>query len=381
MRNRSIQNLLDHTLKRTLEEQKLPGLVAAVTTDEGVLYEAAFGQRDLSTNSPMTIDTACYIASMIKPLIATAAMQCVERGKLKLDSPVIEIVPELENIRVLEGFYPDGYPILREHKREITLWHLLTHTSGLSYDFWEASIARYMTEFDLSAVPDVLLHDPGERWTYGTSMTWVGRMIERVNGQSLQEYMFENIFGPLGISSISMDPVSRQNQLAIVYRRDRDGNLKSVPSGIETRLGLGRSAWYATAGDYLRFLQALIHGGKIGRNWLLQPGAVELMLQNQIGDANVLALKTIRPEYSNDVCFYPDMKQKWGYGFLINTERTPEGRSAGSAGWVGIANTFFWVDLRQRTAGVFLSQVLPLFDRGSIQAYRHFERVVNSLLQ
>ena len=131
-------------LKRAANAGDVPGVVAAAATADGPIFEAGFGKRDLATGAPMTADTVVWIASMTKAVTGACAMQQVERGKISLDAPIKSVVPEVADPRVLEGFDADGNPKLRPARRDITLRHLLTHTSGFVYDFWNADMVRYL---------------------------------------------------------------------------------------------------------------------------------------------------------------------------------------------------------------------------------------------
>src|SRR5437870_556751 len=136
---------VDDALSRAVETKAMPGVVAVAATDKGILYEGAFGKRELGKEAPMTLDTVVWIASMTKAITATAAMQLIERGKLALDAPASQLAPGLAKAQVLEGFDAAGQPRLRAPKRPITLRHLLTHTAGYSYELWSADIAKYQT--------------------------------------------------------------------------------------------------------------------------------------------------------------------------------------------------------------------------------------------
>src|SRR5579859_7921902 len=139
----SLKANADAILRKGVESGDVPGVVAAATDAHGTIYEGAFGVRILGEPEAMTPDTIVWIASMTKALTGTAAMQLVEQGKLSLDRPASEVVPELGEVGVLEGFDEAGEPRIRAPKRPITLRHLLTHTAGFSYEFWNADIVRY----------------------------------------------------------------------------------------------------------------------------------------------------------------------------------------------------------------------------------------------
>src|SRR5213593_1113110 len=134
---------IDTILSRAVESKAMPGVVTVAATDKGVLYEGAFGTREVGKNAPMTLDTVVWIASMTKAITATAAMQLVEKGKLSLERPASETVAELGQARVLDGWDAAGKPRLRTPKRPITLRHLLTHTAGYAYEIWSPDVARY----------------------------------------------------------------------------------------------------------------------------------------------------------------------------------------------------------------------------------------------
>ena len=383
---------IDHVLRQAVDTNEVPGVVAMAATDQGVIYESAFGKRQLGEDAAMTPDTVVWIASMTKALTATAAMQLVERGQLQLDSPAADIVPELARVQVLEGFDASGKPQLRALKRAMTLRHLLTHTAGFSYEIWNADIARYqkatgtpgITTCENAALMIPLVFDPGERWEYGINLDWVGKIVEAVSGQRLGDYLQHNLFAPLGMHSTSfkLSP-SQRARLASVHTRGPDGALAPFPFEIpqEPQFHMGGGGLYSTAPDYMRFTQMLLHRGTYDGNQVLQPETVHMMSQNHIGDLDCVELQTVAPRRSNNANFFPGMSQKWGLSFLINTTLTPQGRSAGSLAWAGLANTFFWIDPTQRVTGVFLTQILPFFDHKAIALFRAYEAAVYRSLE
>jgi len=378
---------VDQVLKRAADAKDVPGVVGLAATDRGVIYQGAFGKRELGKDAAMTPDTVVWIASMTKAMTAAGAMQLVERGKLKLDSPAAEVVPDLAKAQVLEGFDAAGKPKLRAPKRPITLRHLLTHTAGFSYEIWSTDIAKYqaatgtpgITTCENAALTTPLLFDPGTRWDYGINIDWVGKMVEATSGRKLGDYLQQNIFAPLGMTSTSfkLSP-SQRARLASVHARGADGSLAVFPFELpqEPQFQMGGGGLYGTAQDYIRFTQMILNRGKLNGNQVLKPETVQMMSQNQMGDIDVGVLKTAAPPLSNDVALFPGMKLKWGLSFLINTAQTPQGRSAGSLAWAGLANTFFWIDPVKRVTGVFLTQVLPFFDQKTIELAGNFEAAV-----
>src|SRR6185295_15751330 len=187
-------------LQDAVDSGAVPGVAAAAATDKGVIFEGGAGG--------LKPDSVIWIASMTKAVTAAAAMQLVERGRLSLDQPASDVVPELGSKGVLESFDATGKAITRKPKRPVTLRHLLTHTSGLGYDTWDAEIMKYRQVTGIPAIGSCrnaalttpLLADPGERWEYGISMDWAGKMVEAASGQRLDRYITEKLFMPLGMT-------------------------------------------------------------------------------------------------------------------------------------------------------------------------------------
>jgi CubicO group peptidase (beta-lactamase class C family) len=375
---------IDKLFTQATESKAMPGIVAVAATGKGIVYEGAFGKRELGKDAPMTVDSVVWIASMTKAITGTAAMQLVERGKLSLDRPAGEVVTALSSAKVLEGFDAAGQPRLRAPRRPITLRHLMTHTAGFAYEIWRPEIAQYQSATNTpgittcanAALTTPLLFDPGDRWEYGINIDWVGKMVETVSGQKLDRYFEDNIFGPLGMkdTSFKISP-SQRARLASVHQRDEKGALAPIefalPENPEFLMGGG--GLYGTARDYLTFTQMIVQGGTLGGAQLLRRETVDLMAQNQIAPLDIPYIKTAAPGLSNDVDLFPGMRKGWGLSFLINMQDAPTGRTAGSLAWAGLANTYFWIDRTKRVSGVFLSQLLPFYDKTTIDLFGKFE--------
>jgi methyl acetate hydrolase len=229
------------------------------------------------------------------------------------------------------------------------------------------------------ALSGPLMFEPGERWDYGTSIDWAGKAVEKASGKDLNAYLKEHIFAPLGMrdTGFVLGP-SQRERLAGMHARGADGALAPIPFEIPQapEFFMGGGGLYGTARDYLAFLQMILGRGKHNGAQVLKPETVALMAQNHIGDINVGWLRTVAPDLSNDACFFPDQPQRWGLSFLINTQRTAEGRSPGSLAWAGLGNTYFWVDPTRGIAGVILMQLLPFADGKCLELFRAFEKGV-----
>ncbi|MDQ3699642.1 MAG: beta-lactamase family protein, partial [Chloroflexota bacterium] len=283
-------------------------------------------------------------------------------------------------LQVLDGFDDAGAPRLRPPRRAITLRRLLTHTAGFAYPAFNEHLLRWQQHTG-GAVPwqqCPLVFDPGERWEYGTGLRWVGRLVEHASGRSLEDYFRGRILDPLGLADTSFVPGPDQRvRLASPHQRLSDGSLRAVEATIPGRSAeLSTAQCFSTGPDYLRFLRMLLGGGQLDGARLLQPETVTEMARNQIGELTVGALRSLEPNRSNDVEFFPGMVKKWGLGGLINTERAPTGRSANSWAWAGVNNTYFWVDPTRRVAGVLLTQLLPFCDPAVLDLFARFEHAV-----
>ncbi len=383
----SLQNEADAVLHGAVANGDVPGVVAGATDRDGTIYEGGFGERAIGSGVAMTTDTVGWIASMTKALTGTAAMQLVEQGRLELDRPAADWVPELSQVQVLEGFADDGEPLTRPPRRPITLRHLLTHTAGFGYEFWSEEIIRYQKATGVpsiitrqpAALNTPLLFDPGERWEYGINIDWAGRMVEAVSGRRLGAYMQENIFEPLGMRDTAFKlRTDMRARLASVHQRGKDDVLAPLAPDIpeEPEFDRGGGGLYGTVGDYLQFVRLILNRGEADGQQVLRPETVDMMARNQMGECQVRALKTAMPSWSNDAEFFPGMPKTWGLTFMINTEPAPTGRTAGSLAWAGLANSYYWIDPKMGIGGVYLTQILPFADKKSLPLFFEFEKAV-----
>jgi len=384
---------IDSVLKQAVDARDVPGVVAMAATDKGVLYEGAFGPRALDASASMTPDTVFRIASMTKAIATVAAMQLVEQGKLKLEEPVPAIDPALGSPQVLEGFDASGAPKLRPAKRPITLRNLLTHTAGFTYDIWSPDTVRYVKATGLPnratgkvvSLRTPLAFDPGDRWLYGINIEWTGRLIETVSGQALEDYFRERIFGPLGMKdSTYVTSTEQRARQARLHTRGADGALAVQPLEpvpVKGEFWPAGGPLYSTARDYLVFLQMLLNGGSFNGARLLKPETVALMNQNHVGNIPCGVLKAELRNLSNDVDFFPGADIRWGYGYMLNLQAGPNGRSAGTVSWGGLFNTYYWLDPVKHVTGLIMTQILPFADERAVKLYGQLERGVYDSLR
>ncbi len=369
-------------------DPRVPGVSAVVTDRDGTVWEGAAGVRTLGEDAPMTPDTVCAIFSTTKAITGTTALQLVEDGRLDLDAPAKQYVPELGDVQVLDGFDGSGAPVLRPPARDITTRMLLLHTAGFGYDFFNENYNRLATEHgqpsvitaSKAALRSPLLFDPGTQWEYGSNIDWAGQVVEGITGQRLGEVMQERVLGPLGMDStaFTMTPDMR-SRLARIHQREADGSLTpltelELPQDPEVHMG--GHGLYSTAQDYAKFLRMWLNDGDGPGGRVLRKETVEMAERNHLGDLKVKMLPGVIPTLSNDAEFFPGMSKSWALTFMVNDEDAPTGRPAGSLAWAGLANLFYWIDRSNGVAGFWATQILPFADPTSVVGYLDLETAV-----
>jgi CubicO group peptidase (beta-lactamase class C family) len=360
---------IDAVMEEYVARKQVAGVVTLVARRGGVAHIKAYGMSDVEAKRRMRTDTIFRIASMTKPVTSVAAMMLYEEGKFLLSDPLSPYLPEFREMKVLSG---DGTP--EPARRPITIRHLLTHTSGLTYHgnqrvgqtLKDAGITNGLVQDEgtlrekmkiLATLP--LVHHPGDKFEYGLSTDVLGRLIEVVSGMTLDEFFRRRIFEPLGMEDTHFFlPDEKVSRLAAVYRRDEDSPITRLPEEpIEGEAGAVYSASYpykgpkryfsgggglvSTAPDYLRFAQMLLNGGELDGVRLLSPKSVELMTVNHLG--------TLEADFG------------FGLGFgVIRDER--DLRELGSIGryrWGGFFYTDFFIDPQEELIGIFMAQLYP----------------------
>jgi CubicO group peptidase (beta-lactamase class C family) len=370
-------------MRDAVASKVVTGVVAMAADRKGIIYEGAFGIADIAEARPLKLDSMFRIASMTKAVTSTAALQLVEQGKFTIEDPVEKYLPKFAKLSVFESFDSGtGNYKLRPATKAVTVRHLLTHTSGLGYPFTDPTTRDFKPRPGEEYPVGPLVFEPGESWLYSTSTDWVGRLVEKVSGQTLEDYFREHIFIPLGMKDTSyFVPKDKEARLVTVNRRLADGSIvkdsvQPLTSGFTL---IGGGGLTSTASDYLRFTRALLNGGELDGARILSAGTVALMEQNHIGTIGVPAQKTAIPERSDDFSFIAGGRDKWSLAFLITTEAVPGKRSAGSLSWGGINNTYYWLDATRGITGTILMQFLPFADRKALALYDSFERGIYQL--
>jgi methyl acetate hydrolase len=223
-----------------------------------------------------------------------------------------------------------------------------------------------------------LRFDPGSRWEYGIGIDWLGRLVEKVSGQTLDAYFREHIFQPLGMNDSFFDvPPEKQARVVAIQHLQDDGSLVEPPQQPlkPARFFSGGAGLCSTASDYLTFERMLLDGGRAESKGILQSETIKEMSHNQIGNLNLVDLRSSMPQVARDPVSMPGL-DKCGLGFAINTKPFEGGRSAGSLTWAGIYSTFFWIDPPRKTCAVIMMQMLPFGDDLTNTVVAEFERAV-----
>ncbi len=377
---------IDAVLTRGVESGAVPHVAAIVADADGVLYEGGAGVRiNGESDDPVGASTQFRIMSMTKMVATTAALQQRERGQLDFDAPVSEYCPEFADVKVLEGWDGDT-PILVDPRTPATVRHLVTHTSGLGYWFWNDDLVKYESA---TGIPNVvpgsveafkapMTSHPGERFEYGINTDWLGKVVESVAGTTLDVVIRDNITTPLGMSDtmFALDEARRDN-VVMVHVQGEDGAWGSAGGILNDSPDwwAGGHGLYSTPRDYIRFQQALLRGGELDGVRILEQSTVDEAFSHQPGDLTFPAeIPTADPPITDTLRVGPGWT--WGYGLLINNEDVPGGRRAGTGAWAGLFNTHFFID---RTTGVCASiytNSLPFIAPGAWGLYGEFERAV-----
>jgi CubicO group peptidase (beta-lactamase class C family) len=369
---------IDKFIEKEIHENRIPGASVLLIKKGQIVYNKAFGYADIESKRPMKTDDIFRIASQTKAITSVAAMMLWEEGKFLLDDPVSKFIPAFQSPKVLTGFNPqDSSYTTRPAKREITIRHLLTHTSGLIYQLPYMGDPQLAAVYKKAGIPALLgspgtttgakmqelaklplLHDPGEAFTYGLSTDLLGYLVEIWSGQNLETFFRERIFHPLEMNDTYFNlPAEKVARLVSVYQPVQGGKLVKAatvfdggpgnyPAIAHTYLS-GGGGLSSTTADYAKFLQMVLHKGSYKGKQILSPATVELMLTNQL--ANNVGTTAWPPMPENF---------QFGLGFALETERNDylQPLRKGSFSWEGALATYYWVDPQEELIALFYTQ-------------------------
>ncbi len=351
---------LHEVMQRAVDQKQIPGIVTILARHGKIVDYRAYGQRDVAGGAPMTKDAIFRDFSMTKPVTGVAMMILYEQGKWLPSDPISKYVPEFKNLKVFKGVDADGTMILEDPKHAPTMHELMTHTAGFTYGFFgntpvdkmyqKANLlqSKSLQEFieKLAKIP--LVYQPGTQWVYSVSMDIQGYIIEKLSGQSLPDFMQQNIFKPLGMKDAGFFvPAEKRSRFVTLYRTGAQGELIAEPAkggfggdySEPPGMPSGGGGMVSTAEDYFRFAQMLGNGGELNGVRILSPASVKLM------GSNHLAPSLLTGEFSIGS---QRMRPGFGYGFDCAvvydppTADLPDG--PGTFFWDGAAGTWYWVD-------------------------------------
>lgn len=361
---------MDAVINEYITKGRQAGVSVLVARNGRIVYHKAYGQDDITTKTPLKREAIFRLASQTKAITSIGLMMLFEEGKFLLDDPISKYIPAFKNPKVLDKFNEkDSSYTSVPAKREITIRQLLTHTSGISYPTigTKEAVAIYAknqipsgigtpsgtlaeTIPRLAALP--LMHNPGDRWTYGLSTDVIGYLIEVLSGQSLDQYLRTRLFEPLGMNDTFFYlPAAKQARLTRVYTEDSTKVVQRLPAqGGITEDYPKKTGTYFSGGaglsgtmyDYAIFLQMVLNGGEYGGKRFLSPTTVRLITTNQIGDLN-------------------QGINKFGLGFAITSEKSAARlpASEGTFDWGGFFGTTYWVDPKEKVVALLYTQKVP----------------------
>jgi CubicO group peptidase (beta-lactamase class C family) len=365
---------------RYVDDGNLAGWLITVNRRGRLAYVASYGSRDAEADLPVEPDTLWRLYSMTKPVTAVAAMILWEEGGFELNDPVSRYIPSFADVRVFSGG-TDVAPLTVPATEPVRVWHLLTHTAGLTYGFMRAHPvdAIYRARgyewwvppaTDLAQACDAfasmpLLYQPGREWAYSVATDVLGRVVEVVSGQRLDEFFASRVFGPLGMTDTAFW-TGDADRLAALYMRGPGGQRQrndafGAAAGSEPAYFSGGGGLVSTAGDYDRFTQMLLGrpdspAGELDGVRLLGPRTVAYMSRNHLPGHLDLA-EFGRPLYAE----VPFVGTGFGLGFAVNIDPVP-GKvpcSVGELSWGGAASTSFWIDPAEELTVSFYTQLVP----------------------
>ena len=334
-----------------VDDGHLPGFLTVVARHGKIVHFETIGMQDVENKKPVEPDTIFRIYSMSKPITSVAVMMLYEEGHFQLGTPVSKFIPEFKNMKVYNA---DQTEIL-DAKKQVTVKHLLMHTAGLTYGWGNKPVDERYKELKIfergTTLADMakklgdipLVHEPGERWTYGVSVDVLGYLVEVVSGMPFEEFLQTRLFKPLGMVDTAFSvPPEKKDRYAALYRHNRRENQMKRVGGdaplANDELSFfpsGGGGLVSTAADYMRFAQMLLNGGELDGVRILGKKTVELMR-------------------------YPHHDNWFGLGFSVVTHKDPPDtlESVGNFGWGGAAATTFWVDPQEKLIGLLMTQLL-----------------------
>lgn len=388
----------EEAIEAASASEEIPGAVLLATDRAGKLsYGKAFGKRSVRTGadqSPLKLDSVMWIASCTKVVTALAALQCCERGLLKLDEPIYDVLPEFKDLPIIKRFNGDGSPVLEPHTKPLTLRHMLNHSSGIAYDETHPKLLAWhkwhRTQPNRSNAVEgrfsyPLVFEPGASWCYGAGVDWAGVAVERVNGGiSLQRYFEENIFGKVGARDIVFSSYLHtrpdlQARVVDMSKRDPKDPKKAIRSNARAQYNerggcFGGLGLFASPEDYMKVVKGILTTDE-DQVLLSTESAKEFFRPclTEEAKAALNAFLTVDENRGGMGNFPASVSTNWALGGIINEADVPGGRKAMAMTWSGLPNLTWFVDRTAGLCGLYAGQLYPPGDAKIAQLCEMFE--------
>jgi CubicO group peptidase (beta-lactamase class C family) len=373
-----LSRLDDFLQRKYVEPGKLPGTLTMVARKGEIAHLGVRGLADVERGTPVAEDTIWRIYSMTKPITSIAFMMLVEEGRVALDDPVHRYIPEWRNLGVFAGgTHRTGFQTKRTD-RPMLMIDLLRHTSGLTYGFQlrtnvdAAYRARKIGEIEKSGDLDSFIaalaelpleFSPGDKWNYSVATDVLGYLVQKIGGERFEDFLERRIFGPLGMVDTGFHVRDGQaHRFASCYQPTKDGGIELIDDAAKSSFlkppGFvsGGGGLVSTAGDYMKFAQALLNGGQANGHRLIGRKTLDFMTENHLPGG--LDLPALSVSLFSEAA-YAGVGFGLGFATTMDPASTMIPGSAGDYFWGGAASTFFWIDPAEELAAIFMTQLIP----------------------
>ncbi|WWD16008.1 hypothetical protein CI109_100433 [Kwoniella shandongensis] len=406
---------LDKLLKETVEKREVPAVFYGATNAKDELYFNQAGDKVFGDSASGQVDENTYteIFSQSKLITCIAALQLVDKQLVSLDNPedVEKYLPEISKLQVLKGYDENDDAILVPPKTKVTMRHLMSHSAGFTYMLGPNILSKWAAKnpkpglFDPKATVDLLctplIYEPGTSYTYGTGIEWLGKLVERVSGTDLEEYLKKNIFEPCGITTMTFYPTAevKKNKMAVCVR-DAEGKVRPIPGGfglnrptevdqVPKAFLAGGAGLYGTQRNYLTFLRHVLRCDPKSPHHASSPlisaeSWEELFKPSIPRGEGYDGVERILDQVEKPDYIHPKPTEdsvNYSVGFLLTLEDFTKGRKAGSGCWSGMAKTQFWIDPKTGLAAICGTQLISPPPDAWYPAYVEYERALYAALE
>ena len=375
-------DILSKKIEKIFGKYEIPSLSVIITNKNENIFEQYLGYNHLEKKIPFTKNSIVRIASMTKPITSLCVFQLIERNLISLETNIEDIDKRFSDINIVQ--LVDNRLQYFKANTKIKIKHLLNHTSGYGYQFLNPEIKYLVDQKLLQNMQDdgesflnaPILFEPGTRWNYGISTDVLGYIIEKLTKKKLNQYMKENLFDRIGMNQTSFNlDENKFNNLAYIYDYINNKIMinKRVSKYQDDRTNRsfhsGGGGLTSTTEDYAKFMRLFLNND----NSVISESSINLMKSNQIDNLKVETISSVDQELAVSLDLDDSNENKFGYGFMINGDTTPEGRPKGSISWSGIFNSFFWIDFENQIGCAIFMQMLPYMNVASLKTFSEIE--------